>query len=711
MDIRRTVVHGIISPHSGFSMYSQIPTVLRTYRFDAFEVDTRTGELRRGGAKMPLQDVPFRFLAALLERPGQLCSRDELRSVIWPADVHLDFDGALATAARKVRQALGDDSHAPRYLETLPGRGFRFIGEVHAEPVPGTREVELPPGDRSPAVPMTVGWLGPLGAGSLIGAALLLLLLGLAYVRHWPPFVPSVPPRFVRLTTGDVEIYSARLMPGGREAVVGGAWNGGICRITRIAELNMEQRETALVGYPLAVSRSGQWAVALRPERIQGSTGTFKGALAVGSFGDSTPKEMQDDVLFADFGPDGTLAVVRYLGDRFRLECPPGAVRVESPELLDFPRFSPDGKSLAFLQHVGLAGRVALLDLSTGRLRSLSGDYKYIRGLAWKGEEVWFTAGVPTQADLLAVDRIGIVRVVYKGTSRFQLHDIGPDGQVLLGQSEVRPEVLVWDDRGEPPRVLDRKGHFWMDELSRDGRQVVGWHLDPQGNDHIILFRSEGGLPLDLGKGIVAALSPDGRWVAVVSLQPSRHLEVFPTGIGEAWKLPLPGFESIDGVRWMPDGKRVLFSGHEPGRSRRVFLQGLQDEKPQPVTAEGSGAAAHVSPDGQRFIVDHQRTPALASLGSPRAAPEPIKGLEAGDQVGGWTQDSRSLYVFRPGRPPLRVWKLDPNTGRRTFWKSFSHAAQPGAHLCRAFVTADGRTVAAQSYRNPGTLYLVDGLK
>jgi len=115
-------------------MYSHSPTVFRTYRFDAFEVDTRSGELRQNGARIPLQDVPFRLLAALLERPGDVCSRDELRNEIWPAEVHLDFEGALATAARKVRQALGDSSHAPRFIETLPGRGFRFIGEVNVVP-------------------------------------------------------------------------------------------------------------------------------------------------------------------------------------------------------------------------------------------------------------------------------------------------------------------------------------------------------------------------------------------------------------------------------------------------------------------------------------------------------------------------------------------------------------------------------------------------
>ncbi|MBL0209518.1 MAG: winged helix-turn-helix domain-containing protein [Holophagaceae bacterium] len=114
-------------------MYHPTHMVFRRYRFDNFEVDTRTGLLRQAGSTVPLQDVPFRFLAALLEHPGELRSRDELRSEIWPGDVNLDFEGALRTAALKVRHALGDSSKEPRFIETLPGRGFRFTGEVEVE--------------------------------------------------------------------------------------------------------------------------------------------------------------------------------------------------------------------------------------------------------------------------------------------------------------------------------------------------------------------------------------------------------------------------------------------------------------------------------------------------------------------------------------------------------------------------------------------------
>lgn len=99
-------------------------------RFGVFEVDLRAGELRKKGMKVGLQDKPFQMLAALLEQSGRLVTREELRERLWPANTFVDFDGSLNTAAGKLRDALGDSAKTPRYLETLPRRGYRFIAPV-----------------------------------------------------------------------------------------------------------------------------------------------------------------------------------------------------------------------------------------------------------------------------------------------------------------------------------------------------------------------------------------------------------------------------------------------------------------------------------------------------------------------------------------------------------------------------------------------------
>jgi DNA-binding winged helix-turn-helix (wHTH) protein len=103
---------------------SQRPEV---FRFGVFEVDTRAGELRKNGIKLKLQEQPFQVLCMLLERAGELVSRQELRTRLWPADTFVDFEHGLNVAVRRVRDTLGDSAETPVYIETLPRRGYRFL--------------------------------------------------------------------------------------------------------------------------------------------------------------------------------------------------------------------------------------------------------------------------------------------------------------------------------------------------------------------------------------------------------------------------------------------------------------------------------------------------------------------------------------------------------------------------------------------------------
>jgi len=107
------------------------------FRFGAFELDSRTGELRKNGMRLRCQEQPMHVLVALLERPGELLTREELRCRVWPEHTFVDFDHALNTAVKKIRAALNDEADSPRYLETVPRRGYRFIAPVQTELTPG----------------------------------------------------------------------------------------------------------------------------------------------------------------------------------------------------------------------------------------------------------------------------------------------------------------------------------------------------------------------------------------------------------------------------------------------------------------------------------------------------------------------------------------------------------------------------------------------
>src|SRR5579864_8270956 len=99
-------------------------------RFGVFELDLRAGELRRHGHKIKLQEQPFQVLSQLLEKPGEVITREELRNRLWPADTFVDFDHSLNAAIRRLRDALGDSADNPRFVETVARRGYRFLAPV-----------------------------------------------------------------------------------------------------------------------------------------------------------------------------------------------------------------------------------------------------------------------------------------------------------------------------------------------------------------------------------------------------------------------------------------------------------------------------------------------------------------------------------------------------------------------------------------------------
>src|SRR5580704_15115948 len=99
-------------------------------RFGVFEVDPHTGELRKQGVRIKLRDQPFQILLLLLAHPGELVSREELQKQLWPSDTFVDFDRGLNKAVNHLRDALGDSAASPRFIETFPKRGYRFIAPV-----------------------------------------------------------------------------------------------------------------------------------------------------------------------------------------------------------------------------------------------------------------------------------------------------------------------------------------------------------------------------------------------------------------------------------------------------------------------------------------------------------------------------------------------------------------------------------------------------
>jgi DNA-binding winged helix-turn-helix (wHTH) protein len=130
-------------------------------RFGVFGADLGTGELRKSGQKIKIQEQPFQVLAALLDRPDEMVTRDDLQKKLWPADTFVNFDTGLNRCTKKIREALDDSAETPRFVETLPNRGYRFIAPVarnavETERVPHLAEVGDPPPDQQAGGPSHV---------------------------------------------------------------------------------------------------------------------------------------------------------------------------------------------------------------------------------------------------------------------------------------------------------------------------------------------------------------------------------------------------------------------------------------------------------------------------------------------------------------------------------------------------------------------------
>jgi len=135
------------------------------YRFGTFEVDLRAGEFRKGGTRIKIQRLPLRVLCALLERAGEVVTREELRQKLWPPDTFVDFEHGLNAAVTRLRRVLHDPANTPRFIETIERTGYRFIGALH-------------PADAEPAVATIT-----------------------AVLRDQPPPLASAPPRLARRVT------------------------------------------------------------------------------------------------------------------------------------------------------------------------------------------------------------------------------------------------------------------------------------------------------------------------------------------------------------------------------------------------------------------------------------------------------------------------------------------------------------------------------
>ncbi|MDQ6892996.1 MAG: protein kinase [Acidobacteriota bacterium] len=547
-------------------------------------------------------------------------------------------------------------------------------------------------------------------------------LEGLSFASGEPPALKTLRsrevstagrPAYRRLTFRRGTIVVARFAPDTHTIVSCVRWEGAPLETYTIRRESPESRPLGLSeARLLAVSSTGDLAVVVRAERTARG-GRSGGILARMPLGGGAPRELLENVKWADWSPDGSaLAVVRQIGDRERLDFPIGNPVYEPPGWIGFPRVSPHGDSVAFINYSGIGGStgsIAVVD-RRGRVERLSEESNNVQGLAWApgGDEVWFTSShLGSARALRAITLQRRERLVEQVPGDLHLHDVSPSGSVLLAHEVSRYGILCRVEGQPAERELSWFDYSVGPSLSDDGNTILfaegGEGGGPLASSY--LRGTDGSAAIRLGEGAALALSPDGRWALSQPVSRERLL-LLPTGPGEPRELIHKGLTHHEVAAWSPNGKRILFAANEAGRHLRSYVQNIDGSEARPVTPEGTIAYA-ISPDGGS-VAGGDLVPKLYSIDG--GDPAPIPGVQSGDIPIRWHEDGHSLFV-RAGYLPARVFRVDTTTGARELFLELMPSDPSGV----AFIGSITLTPDAASYAYGYTwmrsdLYVVEGL-
>src|SRR3984885_6685697 len=438
-----------------------------------------------------------------------------------------------------------------------------------------------------------------------IAAAVVFAAVGAIFVARRPK--PA--PQYTSVTFREGTLTGARFSHDGQTIVFSGHWEGESAQMS-VARIGSP--ESRSMGIPTAevaaISSSDELAIFLGCE--ENFFLNCGGTLATVSLAGGSPRTLAEHVAQADWHPDGKRMVISVgSANGPRLEFPPGhVIYQQNAGWFGHPRFSPDGRMIAFENH-SIAGnddgQVELLDMN-GK-HSVIFKSSSVEGLAWSpdGGELWFAATeTGGWADtLFAVRPGGKPRVVLTSPS-IRLYDISKDGLVLLSHESWRRQLigLFPGDKSDHP-------YSWNDDtqptaISADGRLISFYEsgeLYAIARDYQGYYRPTDGSPaVRLGIG-APAISPDGKWVVLGSNQsnPKRPLQLQPLGPGEPRDLATPGLIAFNRVRWSDDNRQIVYEAQTEQGGWNAYRQMIASGPPILLMANIRDSYPALSPDGK----------------------------------------------------------------------------------------------------------------
>jgi Tol biopolymer transport system component/DNA-binding winged helix-turn-helix (wHTH) protein len=582
-------------------------------RFGAFEIDFEAGELRRRGVLIGLQEQPFRLLCALLERPGEVITREELRGQIWPADTFVDFDGSLNIAVLKVRQALGDSASQPRFIETVPRRGYRFVASVEAATAAvAGRETAAASGEAPGAETLAGNPQRPtssehrrrftrpaLAAGLASALGMSVLYVASRGSRPAPGPVVAVPltafPGFeanpalsadgtrvafswdgdkqrnfdiyvsgvpagsaapFRLTTAAADDLSPAWSPDGQK----------IAFLRRTAEDRGELLVVAATGGP-EHKVADVWSRELALMRVNSLSWSPNGRWI------STAHREASD-------PSSGIYAFSLTGNRRRLTMPPKEYHGDH-----MPAFSPDGRALAFCRLAGFSTSEIYVVSLDGELAPIGAPRSITTYKRWSVNPVWIEEG------------------------RRVLH-------LLSEHPETRHELRVASVTELPahPRTVMLPDE--PAEISATTKGLIYSRRVADSNIWRVRIPAEGEPPAVPERFITStrsdekpSYSPDGTRIAFVSKRSgSDEIWIANADGGNAVRMTSFGGALVGIMNWSPDGQRIVFHARPEGQADLFVIAAAGGAPVQLTHDRADDTMPSYSHDGRWIFFGSQRS-------------------------------------------------------------------------------------------------------
>jgi Tol biopolymer transport system component/DNA-binding winged helix-turn-helix (wHTH) protein len=725
--------------------------------FGLYEVDLQTGEIWKAGFRIKLQTQPFKVLATLLERPGQVVSREELQERLWGKDTIVDFDHSLGTAINKIREALGDSADNPRFIETLARRGYRFIAPVGHIPATLAEAPEINP-DRVTEL-ATSASMSATSASASYQTTLTPASQPATHLTQVAPLAVSVSSR-----NRHISIWAIAAV-GIVTACIGGFLLGSsrtattpphITQITRSGHLAASVQDMENLS---AVTTDGVhlFAATIDSGRSVLSAVSLSGGAAVPI---SLPAEVASPAL-ADISPDGSRLLLRdHLSPESEqpLWVAPtiggSALRVgnvlahDATWMPDAPN-SPDSDAILFAN-----GNQLFLTHLNGNdpkpYANLPGRAFWLR---WSpnGHLLRFTILDPIAHTLALWQLTPSDRTPHRilaGFSQPSSECCGvwtPDGRSFVFQSTHGGSSDIWRLSGEstssPVRLTDGPLQFQSPVAARPNSQHPNriFFLGLDGRSELESLSPSGELIPERGflsAAVRVDYSRDGNWVA------------WTDSSGQLWRARSDGSELLQVTsdnfdvflaRWSPDHQRLAIMAREPGKAWQIYLISANGGDPQPLLSESRNAAdPSWSPDGRSIVFGRVndlmgKENAARSLSilhlEPNGQPGPIEEIPGSENLFSprWSPDGRYIAALTLDQRQVRLlsvatqtWsRLPVPSGADPVWSSdsrylFLHASLDPAQPIDRVSIPDGHVDQlvrlADSRQNDAVDYVFGGL-